>query len=865
MGSKQSDSQRNRHSEETDSPPSGAPAESNVDDLFDEYLDAEERGEELDLEGLIARAGSGATELRELIQASAQAQEVGRWHMPPTVPTSSTQLNRPLPVRLGRFELLEHLGSGGLAQVYRARDHKLKRDVAIKLLDHRGELGEHERGLLLNEARSLAPLEHPGIVKLHDALEIEGMLAIVLEYVPGVTLSAVNLQRKVPATATTRSQGAESEAPESKAKNESHVAAAIEILSTYRGRVQLLLDLARAVAYCHDRGVLHRDLKPGNVILRADGSPTIVDFGLAHVAEVFEDKTSQITQSFQGTPEYLAPEQVEEMRTGANPATDQFALGVMLYELLTRTTPFRKDRQTLTLAAVSKAEYEKPRNFDPSIPLDLELICRHCLERRPEDRYPDVEALALDLEAFLEHRPISLSNLSVLKQASLFVRRNKRAVAMTAAVFGLLFGLVLALQVVQAKNSRAELERVANDLNLQDINSPHQFTNSAHKIAALKTEAARRDESTLVRWLGQPLSIVAEKSSYAWSMKLAEILSEKEATAEDLGMQVAWAPWRIALGLDGILNPDSELNRFNRERGTVTLPEGIDLGTVRLFQYFPITIKNAQIPRLFARDHQEALFKGHYRIHCQSSQSKQFLNIEFTIESDWLPKFELSLRPPNVEVFESLQAVPTGSVELAETFYYTEVDGYQTSLDKITKNVQLWSEANIDGGNHHIPSFFISPTPVTWAQIKGLLKNAPTDKLNELDFDREFLATDSTDDDQPATNISWYQAYKIAQYCGLRLPSELELIHARNVGAIAPESIDGFTAHEHNCIPVHHESTHPLSWDEVDKNRDGPIHMWSNQSAIPPDVHPAPNQPIALRFATSAETIGFVPKKIKDR
>ena len=161
--------------------------------------------------------------------------------------------------------------------------------------------------------------------------------------------------------------------------------AAARALETVPARCRFVATLARALQYCHEKGVIHRDVKPGNVLIEG-ATPKIIDFGLAH-SETQEDSFGVITQRLIATAPYAAPEQVEQDRTGASAASDQFSLGIVLYELLTLVNPFQKETQSATLNAVARAEPPAPRKLNQAIPFDVELICRHALERLPADRY----------------------------------------------------------------------------------------------------------------------------------------------------------------------------------------------------------------------------------------------------------------------------------------------------------------------------------------------------------------------------------------------------------------------------------------------------------------------------------------------
>ncbi len=282
---------------------------------------------------------------------------------------------RPL---LGRFEVIDDLGSGGFGFVVHARDRLLGRDVALKMPLPERLLAPENVRRFLREARAAARLDHPHIVRVYDAGEL-GPLGyfIASEYCPGPSLRRwLRAQNKqVPARLAAR----------------------------------WIAALADAVQHAHDRGILHRDIKPDNVILAGGPEPEtfvprLTDFGLAKmVAEVGDETRSEARL---GTPLYMAPEQAAGRPREVGPATDVYALGSTLHELLTGRPPLRGETEAETLRLILEAEPPSPRSLRPSLPRDLETIVRKCLQKEPARRYASAEALSGDLRRFLEGRPI---------------------------------------------------------------------------------------------------------------------------------------------------------------------------------------------------------------------------------------------------------------------------------------------------------------------------------------------------------------------------------------------------------------------------------------------------------------------------
>jgi eukaryotic-like serine/threonine-protein kinase len=272
---------------------------------------------------------------------------------------------------LGRYHLIERLGEGGMAVVYRAFDTRLERDVAIKII--RSEvfpiatwsdvLKRFER-----EAKSLARLSHPNIVKVHDYGEHEGAPFLVMEYLSGGTLKR-RLGKPVP----------------------------------WKDALRLLLPIARGVAYAHQHGVLHRDIKPSNILMSEGGEPMLSDFGIAKLFETDQVTALTGTGSAIGTPEYMAPEQWTG-KTG--PQSDLYSLGITLYEMLTGRKPFIADTPAALLIKQVTEPLPSPRKFVAELPESLEEVLIKALAKEPEDRYQSISAFIDRLESLNAEVPI---------------------------------------------------------------------------------------------------------------------------------------------------------------------------------------------------------------------------------------------------------------------------------------------------------------------------------------------------------------------------------------------------------------------------------------------------------------------------
>jgi WD40 repeat protein len=316
-------------------------------------------------------------------------------------------LDDPLQREFGDYELLEVVGEGGMGVVYRARQRNLNREVAIKLLSAGAAASDEIIDTLRSEAQNAAQLQHPNIVVVHELGEYGGLIFYAMQLVRGRSLSHVLEAR--------------------------HTLPPIEAAA-------LIKRVAEGVHYAHRLGVLHLDLKPGNILVGEDGEPRIADFGLARR---LEQALAVANERVAGTPSYMAPEQAQVQGPALSAATDVYGLGAVLYELLTGAPPFLADDPHATLRQVLDAPLVPPRQRNAAIPRDLEAIVLRCLAREPGQRYPGAGALAEDLGNFLAGRPVQARPLNPLQRAARFARREPRlAVVILLALLALLVGVV---------------------------------------------------------------------------------------------------------------------------------------------------------------------------------------------------------------------------------------------------------------------------------------------------------------------------------------------------------------------------------------------------------------------------------------
>ncbi|MGO9922044.1 MAG: protein kinase domain-containing protein [Isosphaeraceae bacterium] len=338
-----------------------------------------------------------------------------------------------VPPEIPGFVIMGECGRGGMGIVYLAEQVDLGRRVALKFLKPELAGSASQRARLLVEATALARLQHPNIVQIFSTGTQEGRSFIVQEYVGGGSLD--RRLRRQPAAA--------------------------------RPAAEMVATLARAVEHAHGQRIIHRDLKPSNVLLTVDGVPKISDFGLAKQSDL--DSGSNQTQSgaIVGSPSYMAPEQSLGKRGTIGPPTDIYALGAILYEMLTGRPPFLAASTLETLEQVRSSDPVPPRQLQPGLPRDLETICLKCLSKDPARRYAPAAALADDLDRFLEGRPILARPVSRAERLVKWVRRHPAtaaslgvaALAASALVFGGLIYQGLLRAALKRAETSAELAR----------------------------------------------------------------------------------------------------------------------------------------------------------------------------------------------------------------------------------------------------------------------------------------------------------------------------------------------------------------------------------------------------------------------
>jgi hypothetical protein len=329
-------------------------------------------------------ARQGDTSQRTPLETPAQRSELPSTCPPEHSHVPTDEAGALAPGTARGYEILEELGHGGMGIVYRARDLLLKRVVALKRIKS-GALNGPEVDRFYREAEAAARLRHPNIVPIYAIDQLDGSPCYTMPLITGGTLTH----------------------------------ARDRCLANPREAVALLEKVARAVHAAHGAGVIHRDLKPGNILLDEEGEPLVADFGLAKIVDA--EGAVTISHGAIGTPAYMAPEQVAGLAEQVSPATDIWALGVILYEMVTGQRPFGGLSYELG-SKIVRTEPPPPRVVRPQLHRDLETIVMKCLEKEPARRYPSAQALADDLGRFLHDEPI-------LQRRRPWLRRARYALA----------------------------------------------------------------------------------------------------------------------------------------------------------------------------------------------------------------------------------------------------------------------------------------------------------------------------------------------------------------------------------------------------------------------------------------------------
>lgn len=350
---------------------------------------------------------------------------------PPAEPSSVPVLRR-----LGDYELLEEVARGGMGVVFRARQVSLGREVAVKLLRDAWLATPVQVKRFRAEAANAAKLKHPNIVAVHEVGEQDGQHYFAMDLIKGTNLAEATREGPLPP----------------------------------RRAAELVRKVAEAVQHAHQQGVLHRDVKPSNVLLDAEGEPHVTDFGLARPMD--DESSLTLTGQILGTPGYIAPEQAKGGGT-VGPAADVYGLGALLFHLLTGRAPFVGASAAETLTQVLQQEPLSPRLLNPTVSVDLAAVCLKCLRKAPRERYGSAGELAADLERFLGNETTHARPAGPVERGVRWCRR-KPALALTLAallVVGLMggAGILMEWRRAEAESLKFRSRSYVADMELANL------------------------------------------------------------------------------------------------------------------------------------------------------------------------------------------------------------------------------------------------------------------------------------------------------------------------------------------------------------------------------------------------------------
>lgn len=293
---------------------------------------------------------------------------------------------------IGHYHLIRELGRGGMGVVYAARDDRLGRVVALKMALVAGQ-DHNEKERFAREAQLAAALNHPNIVAVHEVGEHEGTPFFTMDYIEGMPLKEYVGKKNPPLAAV----------------------------------VSIVADIAGALGFAHDRDIVHRDIKPGNILIDTQGKPHLTDFGLAR--NIVHETELTVSGAVLGTPAYMSPEQAAGRTREIGKPSDVYALGAVLYEMLTGRPPFTGNSMVELAVAINEHDALSPRKLNKAVPIDLEVVCLKCLEKPPARRYQDGNGLAADLGRYLQGKPIHARPASIAYRAGKWLRRHRSLAA----------------------------------------------------------------------------------------------------------------------------------------------------------------------------------------------------------------------------------------------------------------------------------------------------------------------------------------------------------------------------------------------------------------------------------------------------
>lgn len=406
----------------------------------------------------------------------------------------------------GDYLLLHELGRGGMGVVYLARQKSLNRQVALKFIQSPQFASGSQRERFRREAELVAGLRHPNIITIFEVGEYDGAPYYAMEYIEGNTLKELVGGKPLP----------------------------------WKEAVRYAARIAEAIDFAHRKGVIHRDLKPHNIMVDSSDNLRVTDFGLARDQNVESGLT--VTGAALGTPNYMAPEQARADEASVGPWTDVYAIGAILYEMLTSIPPIRGGSMADILENLNSVEPLNPRLINATVPRDLGTVCLKCLQKRPEQRYRTCKELAEDLERVLQDEPVRAKPVGAWERGIRWARRNQALTAVLAGSGALLVVLTaVSMLILNERRVEAEAARVQAEQNARMAEAERQRAEEAKNQAEnlrLQAEESRRQAEAHLRRL-RDQEVLAERALASQAEVEKQVQAMRRGTVEER-IQAAW-------------------------------------------------------------------------------------------------------------------------------------------------------------------------------------------------------------------------------------------------------------------------------------------------------------------------------------
>jgi serine/threonine protein kinase len=484
--------------------------------------------------------------------------------------------DEPLTGTLGDFRLRREVGRGGMGIVYEAEQISLGRRVALKVLPFAATMDPRHLLRFQNEARAAASLHHEHIVPVYAVGQERGVHYYAMQFIDGQTLAALIQQDQPTAPLKSPSAPADGQAAESAPVAAAPTERAPREAAYFRRAAEWGIEAAEALEHAHQLGIVHRDVKPGNLMIDGQGKLWVTDFGLAQTAAASE---LTMTGDLLGTLRYMSPEQALARRVVIDQRTDVYSLGVTLYELLALQPAITGNDQQELLRQIAFEEPRPPRRLNKAIPTELETIVLKAMEKNPPDRYATAQELADDLRRFLEDRPIHARRPSLLQRARKWGRRHKplvgalAAVLLAVALLGGAAGLWRVRTRAAAEGSARALLQEAWRLE-QEEKWPEALNAVRHGQGLLAGVGADPGLSQQAEQLGKDLNMVARLEEVRLEASgPSDAKGGMDYTLEDRAYGAAFADY----GLDmAALDAAAAADRVRASAIRIHLLEGLD-------------------------------------------------------------------------------------------------------------------------------------------------------------------------------------------------------------------------------------------------------------------------------------------------